>query len=265
MKYPILTVQTLQKALVNYCHSYTGSQYLQELKKFDHLQLVFPELTACVGIDGGAGHNETIWEHLIESLQYAEQKRYSIPVQLAVLFHDIGKPPTKTVTNKNGNQIVTFYKHEVIGEKITRQVCNSLPLLTDEKDHICNLVRHHMYQIQEDTSDKMIRRWLFNLGPRWSDWFLVRKADRYGNRAKRHLPVFTQKMREFLQRINYIIDTTPILFKHHIALTPEEIQQLFSSQTELDNIYPAIVNLLNEKPERNTPEWLSEYIVRVYG
>ncbi|MCX7805085.1 MAG: HD domain-containing protein [Planctomycetota bacterium] len=61
---------------------------------------------------------------------------------LAVLLHDVGKPPTLTVDGKSGR--IRFLDHEPVGEKLAGTICRRLRFPNEIADRVAALVASHM-------------------------------------------------------------------------------------------------------------------------
>jgi poly(A) polymerase len=84
-------------------------------------------------------------------------------LRLAALFHDVGKPKTRSY-ERGG---VTFHHHEVVGARITRQRLEALRYPRDDIDIVVRLVelhlRFHTYRL--GWTDKAVRRYVRDAGP----------------------------------------------------------------------------------------------------
>ena len=84
-------------------------------------------------------------------------------LRLAALFHDVGKPRTRSFENGG----VTFHHHEVVGARMTRQRMEALRYSGDDVDTVVTLVelhlRFHTYRL--GWSDKAVRRYVRDAGP----------------------------------------------------------------------------------------------------
>jgi poly(A) polymerase len=84
-------------------------------------------------------------------------------LRLAALFHDIGKPTTRAITEDG----VTFRFHEVVGAKMTRKRMTALRYSQEMIDDVSALVelhlRFHTYKL--GWSDKAVRRYVRDAGP----------------------------------------------------------------------------------------------------
>jgi len=103
------------------------------------LDVFAPEFSASVGVEQGSYHSKDVWGHTLDVVRQAQGR--SLVVLLGALFHDIGKPQTRSV-EPNGR--VRFFNHEVEGEKITRRVMRRMKFANDVIDDVAIIVRNHM-------------------------------------------------------------------------------------------------------------------------
>ena len=82
----------------------------------------------------------------------------NLVVRLAALFHDVGKPKTRSI----GGNGVSFHHHEVVGARMTRERMKALRYSNDMIDTVSNLVylhlRFHTYQM--GWTDSAVRRFV---------------------------------------------------------------------------------------------------------
>jgi poly(A) polymerase len=84
-------------------------------------------------------------------------------LRLAALFHDIGKPRTRAITDGG----VSFHHHEVVGARMTRVRMEALRYSSSDVDTVVRLVelhlRFHTYRL--GWTDKAVRRYVRDAGP----------------------------------------------------------------------------------------------------
>jgi poly(A) polymerase len=84
-------------------------------------------------------------------------------LRLAALFHDVGKPKTRAITNGG----VTFHHHEMVGARMTRTRMTALRYSAEDTDTVVRLVelhlRFHTYRL--GWTDKAVRRYVRDAGP----------------------------------------------------------------------------------------------------
>ena len=84
-------------------------------------------------------------------------------LRLAALFHDVGKPKTRSF-DRGG---VSFHHHEVVGARMTRQRMEALHYPGDDIETVVTLVelhlRFHTYRL--GWTDRAVRRYVRDAGP----------------------------------------------------------------------------------------------------
>src|SRR3974390_221996 len=84
-------------------------------------------------------------------------------LRLAALFHDIGKPRTRAITDGG----VSFHHHEVVGARMARVRMEPLRYSSSDVDTVVRLVelhlRFHTYRL--GWTDKAVRRYVRDAGP----------------------------------------------------------------------------------------------------
>jgi poly(A) polymerase len=83
-------------------------------------------------------------------------------LRLAALFHDVGKPRTRAITDGG----VSFHHHEVVGARMTRTRMEALRYSSDDVTTVVRLVelhlRFHTYRL--GWTDKAVRRYVRDAG-----------------------------------------------------------------------------------------------------
>ncbi len=153
------------------------------LKDTSLLKHILPELEDCFGVEQkspGRHHIHDVGTHLIEALRHCPST--DPIVRLSTLLHDIGKPKTADKIDETGT--ITFYNHEIIGAEMVSAVADRLRLSNEQKNKLVTLVRHHMFSVSEEQTDKAVRRFLRNIGLENVDSMLaLRTGDRLGSGA----------------------------------------------------------------------------------
>lgn len=84
-------------------------------------------------------------------------------VRLAALFHDVGKPETRSF----GPDGVTFHHHEVVGARLTRSRLRELRYDNGDIEAVAGLVYLHMrpHTFKQGWTDRAVRRYVRDAGP----------------------------------------------------------------------------------------------------
>ena len=134
-----------------------------------------------------------VWHHSLESLR--ECPSSDSLVRLATFLHDVGKPKSY---REQGPRGITFYGHEVVGERIVRKIADRLRLSKKQKEKLATLVRWHMFAYNPEMTDAAIRRFIKRVGvENINDIMLLRVGDRKGGGSK----ATSWRLRELQQRI----------------------------------------------------------------
>lgn len=152
------------------------------LKNTGLLHFILPELEECFNVPQKSPKRHHIYDvgtHLVESLRHCPSK--DVITRFAVLIHDIGKPKTFRKTEEG---VITFYNHEVVGAKLADKIAKRFRLSNRQRDKLVRLVRYHQFTVNENQSDKAIKRFIRNVGKEnLEDILALRIADRIGSGA----------------------------------------------------------------------------------
>jgi poly(A) polymerase len=112
---------------------------LDDLMQTGLLSVIAPEFSEGVGIDQGSYHSKDVWGHSLDVVRKAEGGE--LIVMLGALFHDIGKPRTRSV-EPTGR--VRFFGHEDVGATMTTKILRRLKFSNDVIEGVATLVKNHM-------------------------------------------------------------------------------------------------------------------------
>ena len=100
---------------------------------------------------------------LAHTLAVVDKTSKNKMLRLAALFHDVGKPRTRAITDGG----VSFHHHEVVGARMTRVRMEALRYPAVEVDTVVRLVelhlRFHTYAL--GWTDRAVRRYVRDAGP----------------------------------------------------------------------------------------------------
>jgi poly(A) polymerase len=124
-----------------------------------------PELPALALAEDPLHRHKDVLAHTVAVVERARPDRI---LRLAALFHDVGKPKTRSF--EPGGK-VTFHHHEVVGARMTRERMSALRYPTDDIEQVSRLVelhlRFHGYDDAGDGgwTDSAVRRYARDAGP----------------------------------------------------------------------------------------------------
>lgn len=175
-----ISIERITSEFIRTISSPTPMQGIIFMEKLGLLEQFLPELRLGIGVEQGGIHAYDVYEHLLRTMQAAADKNYSLAMRLAALFHDIAKPQTRREGGKNKQY--TFFGHEVVGAKMTKQILNRLKLPREIIDEVVNLVRWHMFFADPDQITlSAVRRTVNRIGEEHIvDLLNLRVCDRIG-------------------------------------------------------------------------------------
>ncbi|GDX61761.1 HDIG domain-containing protein [Candidatus Levyibacteriota bacterium] len=221
-------------------HAYEGISLLNESEL---LKNILPELLEGVNVSQtrpGRHHQSDVFTHNMLSLKFCPSN--DPLVKFAALLHDVGKPRVKS-SDENG--LVIFYNHEVVGAKIVRDICDRLHFSKKHKEKISNLIRWHMFTVDENITDAAIRRFIRRVGiENVKDMMDLRVGDRLGGGTQTaeswRLKLFKDRVEKQLQPLPFnindlVIDGNDIMRELNIKpgkIIGELLQKLFEEVDE---------------------------------
>ena len=163
------------------------------------LEEIIPELARCRDVLQKGEHAFDVLHHSLYSCDAAP--RDNLPVRLAALLHDIGKPSAKAVLEDNS---VIFHGHDKISSELARLILARLKYPKIVENAVVHLVRHHMFAYDSGWTDAAVRRFMKRIGTDYlDDLCSLRLADGFGMRRS---PVSGLGIKELRKRIAEVFE-----------------------------------------------------------
>jgi tRNA nucleotidyltransferase/poly(A) polymerase len=170
-----LSGERIQQELVKMLSVSKPSVALQMLSDVGVLAVICPELEECKGTPQEKAAAENVYEHLLATVDATPQN--DLPLRLAGLFHDIGKPDTFA----DGH----FHQHEFVGEAKARAILRRWKFDKETIAEVTHLIRNHMFWYQTEWSGSAVRRFMNKIGIEYIPaLFALRRADNIGSGAR---------------------------------------------------------------------------------
>jgi len=229
-----------------------GVELLRKLRLLKHF---LPELEEGYKVTQNKHHIYDCYEHALRSLDFAVKRNFSLEVRLSALFHDIGKPRTKRGEGPNA----TFYGHEVVGAKMTKEILERLRFPKKQIEKIVKLVRYHLfyYNVGEVT-ESAVRRLIRKVGlENIDDLIKLRMADRVGSGCKKAEPYKLRHLRYVIEKVSQ----DPISVKM-LKVTGYDVMRILRlpSGPLVGKILEILLQEVLEEPKKNKKEYLEERI-----
>jgi len=228
---------------------------IELLRDLGLLKYIIPELEEGYSVSQNKHHIYDIYKHSLYSLRYAAKSCFNKQVKIATLLHDVGKPRVKQGRGLNS----TFYNHEVVGARMTKNILVRLKFSKKDTEKIVKLVRYHLFYYNVgEVGESSIRRLVRKVGADSIDELLqVRMADRIGSGCPKAEPYK-------LRHLRYLVEKTS-----KDAISVKMLQVNGKDVMDVLNITPGpkvgqILNVLLgyalEDPEKNDKAFLTEKI-----
>ncbi len=216
---------------------------------------IIPELIQCYGVEQNKHHKYDVYTHLLKSLEYAVKKNYSLEIRLAALFHDIGKPLTKQGEGPD----CTFYNHEFVSAKMTKNILTRLRFPKNIVDKVVHLVKNHMFYLEIDkVTMSAVRRLARRLGlEHLEDFFKLREADRIGSGVPKAVPYRLRYLKYLIHKAQ-VEPITPKMLK----VNGNDVMQILKipSSPKVGWVLKALLNEVIDDPKKNEREYLLKRI-----
>ncbi len=215
--------------------------------------MILPEFDQCMATEQNNPHHcYTVGEHILHSLTEVDGDKI---LRLAMLFHDIGKPETKT-TDEEG--VDHFHGHAAVGEGITKRALQRLKFDNDTLHKVSRIVLYHDYPVAISAAG--VRRAINKTGEDIFPYlFDVKRADiaaQSGYHKAEKLD-WLEKIRNIYEMV---MDNNHCISLHTLAVTGRDlIDAGMKPGREIGGMLDALLDIVLEDPEKNTKETLMDY------
>ena len=174
---PVVSAERIREEFTRILMGPAPVQGLRKLHSLGILRQFAPEISAMEGVEQNEWHLYDVWEHTLKAVEamVTANREASLVERLAILFHDIGKGPTKT-EDESG---IHFYNHQFVGAKMTATIMNRLKFSNQVVDDVTRLVELHMRlgEYKPEWGDSAIRRLIRSIYPHKEPLFRITAAD----------------------------------------------------------------------------------------
>ncbi len=202
-------------------------------------------------------HCYTVGEHTLHALSYVPPEKN---LRLAMLFHDIGKPATKTTDDQGQDH---FFGHQQVGEKMAGEILRRLKYDNDTIAKVKRFVRYH--DERPEINRRIVRRAMVRMGNEcFPEIFAIKRADTLAQSEYMRKDKL-EKIDAFEEMYEIIIKEGECVQKKDLALTGRDIMALGISQgSQVGDLLQVLFDYVVENPENNKKEMLlklaQEYI-----
>lgn len=226
------------------------------------LHEILPELEEGIGFQQNRHHSHDVWEHTLATVDAARvlaEDETPWLVRMAALLHDVAKP--RTAAPKDGAPGEnTFYKHDLVGAKMTSAIAERLKLSNKERDRLSGLVLNHMFWYTPEWSDGTVRRFINRVGAsELPPLFALREADVRG-RGKDESP--DRELGPLKVRIDEEMKKASALKVGDLALRGPDVLRILACPPGpiIGEVLRRLLERVLDDPSLNTPEALAALV-----
>ena len=252
-----ISIERVASEFLRLIDSPTPMQGIIMLEKLGLLDHIIPELRDSIDCEQGGIHAYDVYEHLLRTLQAAADKGYDTDMRLAALFHDIGKPKTRRTGGKNKKY--TFFGHEVVGARMSKQILERLRLSRELIEQVTTLVRWHMFFADPDEITlAAVRRTIVRVGEENIENLLnLRVCDRVGTGRPKEQPFRFRKYKAMVDQAR----RDPVSVKM-LCINGDRIMEITGEKPgkKLGYLLHALLEEVLVDPGKNTAQYLEQRV-----
>ena len=253
-----ISQERIKDELIKIIINQRAAQGIELLRTLNLLKYIIPELEEGYGVEQNKHHIYKAYEHNLRALDYTAKNNFNVSVRLAALLHDVGKPRTKQGEGKES----TFYNHEVIGAKMTKQILYRLKFSKKEVEKITKLVRYHLFYYNVDeVSDSSVRRLVRQVGlENMEELLQLRMADRIGSGVPKAEPYKLRHLKYIIEKVS----KDPISVKM-LKVSGNEIMEILKIKPgpKVGQVLDILLSYVLEDPKKNKKEFLINEIKKL--
>ncbi len=221
------------------------------------LEHILPELLEGTGISQerpGRHHTTDVFTHNVSSLKFCPST--DPIVRFATLIHDIAKP---RVASQDNDGYVIFHNHEIVGARMSSEICDRLRFSKKQKEKVVTLIRWHMFTVDEKITDSAVRRFIRRVGvENVKDMMDLRIGDRLGGGTQ---TAESWRLKLFKKRVEEQLAPAPFSI-NDLAIDGKDIMETLNIKPskQVGDLLQKLFEEVDEDLAKNTREYLLERI-----
>lgn len=250
---PLISAERVRDELMKILSSNYPYEGIMLLKNAGLLQYILPELLEGIGISQerpGRHHTSDVFTHNLMSLKLTPAT--DPIVRFATLIHDIGKPRVQSADEQG---LVIFYNHEIAGATVAYEICERLKFSKKDRKKVVNLIRWHMFTVDEHITDAAIRRFIRRIGvENVKDMIDLRIGDRLGSGTQ---SAESWRLKLFKERIEKELAPGPFSI-NNLAIDGNDVMKELNMQPskKVGELLQKLFEEVDENLDLNTKDYL---------
>lgn len=199
-----------------------------------------------------------VFDHLVQTCDCATPGDPAL--RWAALLHDVAKPRCAAVDERG----LHFHGHDVRSAEMCEEILRRLKSSRELADHASHLIRHHMFGIDEASSDAALRRFVARVGRDAVDPLLaLRQADICGKTGARTM---SPDLVRLTDRIDHVAHANAALTVRDLAINGKDLMSALELPPGplVGVILDELLGTVLDDPSRNDRDTLIEIGRRFY-
>ena len=248
----LISGERIRDELFKILESNRAAEGILLARKSGLLRIFLPELDESFEVEQKSPKRHHIYDvgtHCVMSLKHCPSS--DVITRLATLLHDIGKAKVADVTEEG---IRTFHNHEVVGSRQALQIAKRLNLSKNQREKLFRLVRWHQFTVNENQTDKALRRFIRNVGlENVEDMMDLRIGDRLGGGLQQpeswRLKLFRKRLKDVLKKPFTVAD---------LKVDGHDVMKILNIKPgpRVGEVLKKLFEEVADNPKKNTREYL---------
>ncbi len=224
-----------------------GIRHLYDVGLLDY---IFPEIIPSVNFDQHSKfHHLNVFDHLLNALDKVPP---NLPIRLAALCHDIGKPQTYQLIEGEGR----FYGHDKESSKLALSFLKRLKYDNVTMDAVETLISNHM-RLLDLENKKSVKKFMTKIGFNLLDSFLdLRKADILSSTTNDTLESIDSMRNKFAE----ILHEKEPMTVNDLAVNGYDLISIGLVGKEIGKTKDYLLEIVLDDPKMNTKEQLLQCV-----
>jgi tRNA nucleotidyltransferase (CCA-adding enzyme) len=224
-----------------------GIRMLQETKL---LKYIIPELDETVGFEQkNPHHDKNVFDHIMSVLDNSIE---NLPVRIAALLHDIGKPRTFSIDKKG---IGHFYGHNIVSAEMSEIILKRLKFDNATIKKVLIIITEHM-SAYNHMKNRTLKKFIGRVGvENLEELFELQIADSKGHKMNADYSPILQRR----QDVKKILEAGEPYTISQLKVSGEDLIKIgFKPGKEIGIVLKDLLEKVMERPEINNWEKLLE-------
>ena len=243
-----VSAERIREELIKILLSSVPSQGIRMLQSTKLLDYIIPELNETIGFDQkNPHHDKNVFDHIMAVLDNSVE---NLPVRLAALLHDIGKPKTFSIDKKG---IGHFYGHNVVSSEMSEIILKRLKFDNATIKKVLIIITEHM-SAYNNMKNKTLKKFIGRVGvENLEDLFELQIADSKGHKKNADYSSILKRRED----VKKILENGEAFTINQLKISGEDLIKLgYKPGKEIGIVLKELLEKVMEIPRLNSREQL---------